>query len=105
MLELKLYRHKKYKDIYLLRIPGYTDKNHKRHYYDSTENLFDALQSYKMYGDKFLICVDDDANKSVDVWLTKYVEDEGYKGALEKEEELLISDFELVVLREVVEGE
>lgn len=105
MLELKLYRHKKYKDIYLLRIPGFTDKNHKRHYYDSTKNPLNALQSYKMYGDKFLICVDDDANKSVDVWLTKYVEDEGYKGTLEKEEKLLISDFELVVLREVVEGE
>lgn len=68
--------HKKYKDIYLLRIPRFTDKNN--------------------------IWVYDNANKSVAVWLTKYVEDEGYKGTLEKEEELLISDFELVVLREVV---
>ena len=76
MLELKLYMHKKYKDIYLLRIPRFTDKNH--------------------------IWASDNANKSVDVWLTKYGEDEGYKGTLEKEEELLISDVELVVLREVV---
>ena len=82
MLELKLYRHKKYKDIYLFRIPRGTNKNHKCHYYDSTRNPLVALQSYKIYGDKFLICVDDDVNKSVDVCLTKYVEDEGYKGTL-----------------------
>lgn len=104
MLELKLYRHKKYKDIYLFRFPGIKYEDGKPHWYSTTNNALDAIRNYKNYGDNFFAHVDNDANKSIRTTLKKYIEDDGYTGTLEKEEDLLISDFELVVLREVVEG-
>lgn len=102
MLELKLYRHKKYKDIYLFRIPGITDKNGKTYWYSTTNNALDAIRNFMNYGDNFFAYVDNDANKSIKTIITKYIDDDGYTGTLKKEEDLLISDFELVFLKEAV---
>ena len=111
-MEIKLYRHKKYKNIYLKRnwhICGSPEAS----WWDATNKLYEALQSYRKYEKNEYIEVDIEKefesfrnNDWFPRYITKYtfekeMDFDGYKGIFKKEEILPLSDYELVVLKEV----
>ena len=112
-MELKFYRHKKYKDIYLKRnfhIMGSPEAE----WWSATDKLYEALQSYRKYDSKLNKHIDIDIEKEYKEfknhdWFPRYkttftfekeMEFDGYVGKLKKEEILPLSDYELVILKE-----
>ena len=108
-LSVKLYRHKTYRDLYLIRT-NLCGGNKNSAFYETTKNLREAIDSVLYYKEKdtsFEKWIDwftDDygvTELKVKTILTKEAEFDGYKGVLEKEVVLPVSEFELVELREV----
>lgn len=107
-LSVKLYRHKVYKDLYLIRT-NLRGGNKKSPFYEITKDLQKAIDSVLYYNNKdgtFEKWMDrfKDENGVTELQVKtvfkKEIEFDGYKGVLEKEVVLPVSDFELVELRE-----
>lgn len=111
-MKIKLYRHKVHKNLYLKRnwhIMGSPEAE----WWSATDKLYEALQSYRKYENHRYIEVDIEEeykrfenNDCFPRYRTKYtfekeMEFDGYKGKLEKEEIMPLSDYELVVLEEL----
>lgn len=99
-MELKFYRHKEYKDLFLVR-NNYCGGNENTQFYGVTKNVIDAIISYRRNEKDFMSWYHTFPNNKTTTVLTKEMEFDGYKGTLKKEITLNISDFELVTMREV----
>ena len=102
MIELKFYRHKEYKDLYLKR-SSYCGGNANTPFYEVTKDVFEAIRSLDFNGDDFMSWYHTFPENKTKVIFMKEMEFDGYKGILKKEVWLPISGFELVTLREVEE--
>lgn len=103
-IEIKLYRHKTYKEIYLIRnwqvCGGGSDTN----WFSTTTRFYEAVDNSirydedieKEYSDK-LYSYPENKAKAI---LTKEMDFDGYKGKLQKALMLPIADFELIKLVE-----
>lgn len=107
-LSVKLYRHKVYKDLYLIRT-NLCGGSKESSFYEVTEDLQKAIDSVLYYNNK---------DETFEYWMNRFkdengvtelkvktvfkkeIEFDGYKGVLEKEVVLPVSEFELVELRE-----
>lgn len=106
MINLKLYRHKYYKDIYLARNWGYVGGNHTTPFYFATKELIPAITDankpdFRSWMNSFL----DEEGKTklkAKITLSREIEFDGYKGICCKELELPVTEFECV---EFVESE
>lgn len=101
-MELKFYRHKEYKDLYLVRT-NVCGGNENSSFYGTTSNVLDAIRSLEYHGDNFLDWYKRFPNNKTETVLVKEMELDGYKGTLKKTVCLPIKEFELVTLREVEE--
>lgn len=108
-LSVKLYRHKVYKDLYLIRT-NLRGGNKKSPFYEITKDLQKAINSVLDYNNQ--------KNETFEKWMDRFkdengvtelqvktvfkkeIEFDGYNGVLEKEVVLPVSEFELVELRE-----
>lgn len=107
-LSVKLYRHKVYKDLYLIRT-NLRGGSKDSAFYETTKDLRKAIDSILDYNDKdttfekWMVRFKDEngvTKLKVKTVLKKEVEFDGYKGILEKEVVLPVSEFELVELKE-----
>lgn len=103
-IELKIYRHKEYQDVYLLRNYALVGGNANSEWYSATRNLNEAIRNANfLYGcerfeERFRVF---DEPTKVEIVDEKDFEFNGYKGKLKKEITLLVTDFEKVIIREV----
>lgn len=103
-IELKIYRHKEYQDVYLLRNYALVGGNADSEWYSATRELKDAIRNANFVGEnnrfeeRFRVFGEPTKVKIVD---EKDFEFNGYKGKLKKEITLLVTDFEKVIIREV----
>lgn len=107
MIELKAYRHKTMKDLFLVRT-SICGGNENTKFYEVTENVIDAIISYNRNstdGHSFMSWFRSFPNNKVTVTLTKEMELDGYKGALKKTVEIPVSEFELITFAEVEDEE
>ncbi len=112
-LELKIYRHKIYKDIYLIRnwcVCGSPEAN----WFKGTKNIKEYFDNYETYDGKtldkeyeerindksFTFDKDGKCRTTADITIKKDFDFDGYKGKLEKVLRLPINEFECVILRE-----
>ena len=105
-IKIKLYRHKEYKNIYLVRNwhiwGGCVDTD----WFSTTQSLYDAVEnSLKYYGyDKgdiekeYINKLHSFPKNKAKAILKKEMDFDGYKGELTKELMLPIEDFELITL-------
>lgn len=109
-LSVKLYRHKTHKDLYLIRT-NLCGGSKNSAFYETTNSLRKALDSVLYYEDKYEIFEEwmnrfKDENGvtelKVKTVFKKEMEFDGYKGILEKEIILPVSEFEIVELKEGV---
>ena len=97
-IELKLYRHKYFEDVYLARNYGYCGGNKDTPFYYGTQDVFEAIKSAQR--EDFL-----DWHKRIDGLTAKFTDSkeidiDGYKGTIEKEISSPVSEFEVVILEE-----
>lgn len=112
-LELKIYRHKVYKDIYLIRnwhICGSPEAD----WFKATKDITEYFNDYKNYNGKtldkeyeqrinnksFTFDRDGKCRMIAEITLKKDFVFDGYKGELEKVLKLPIDEFECVILKE-----
>lgn len=94
-MQLKAYRHKEYKDVYIRRNSNNPSKIGVQ-CYDSCD-VADSIKSVSLLGDKF-----SDAKLTPIVFAVKKdVEEDGYKGTLKKVIKCTFDDFEEVTFREI----
>lgn len=107
-LSVKLYRHKVYKDLYLTRT-NLCDGSKESPFYETTKDLQKDIDSILYYNnkdttfEKWMDWFKDEngvTELKVKTVLKKEMDFDGYKGVLEKEVILPVSDFELVELKE-----
>lgn len=107
-LSVKLYRHKVYKDFYLIRT-NLCGGSKESSFYEVTEDLQKAIDSVLYYNNK---------DETFEYWMNRFkdengvtelkvktvfkkeIEFDGYNGILEKKVVLPVSEFELVELKE-----
>ena len=97
-IEIKLYRHKYFDDVYLARNYGYCGGNKDTPFYYGTQDVFEAIKSAQRKD--FL-----DWSERIDGLTAKFTDSkeidiDGYKGTIEKEISLPVSEFEVVILEE-----
>ena len=97
-IEIKLYRHKYFEDVYLARNYSYCGGNKDTPFYYGTQDIFEAIKSARR--EDFL-----DWHKRIDGLTAKFTDSKeidiaGYKGTIEKEISLPVSEFEVVILEE-----
>ena len=102
MYELKFYRHKDYKDLFLKR-NNCCGGNANTAFYDVTRDVLEAIRSLQAYGGDFLKWLKSFPETKTKATLYKEAEFDGFKGQLTKQVWLNVADFELVILREVSE--
>lgn len=110
-LELKIYRHKVYKDIYLIRKWGLCGTPSFK-WFKGTKNL---AEYFKEYTDHKGYTLEQEYNEKInDDWyykqnkiqvgakieIEKEMEFDGYKGLMKKTLELPLDEFECVILKE-----
>lgn len=103
MTELKAYRHKTMKDLFLVRT-SMCGGNENTEFYAVTEKIIDAIVSYNRNstdGNNFMRWFHSFPNNEVTVTLTKEMEFDGYKGILKKTVKIPVSEFELITFAEV----
>ncbi len=112
-LKLKIYRHKIYKDIYLIRNWGVCGSP-EADWFKATKSIREYFDNYKAYDGKtldkeyeerinsksFTFDKDGKCRMTADVVLKKDFDFDGYKGKLEKLLKLPIDEFECVILEE-----
>ena len=112
-LSVKLYRHKVYKDFYVIRT-NLCGGSEKSPFYEITKDLQKAINSVLDYNNQ--------KNETFEKWMDRFkdengvtelqvktvfkkeIEFDGYKGVLEKKVVLPVSEFELVELKEESNG-
>lgn len=99
-MNIKLYRHKKFKDIYLARDWAYCGGNPDTPFYYATKDMVKALQdaNKEKFTDWFNSFLDEDGNTKLTakIVLEKEVEVDGYTGTCRKTEVFRVTDFELI---------
>lgn len=113
-IEIIIYRHKEYKDIYLIRNWSICGGCEDTEFYLTTHSLKEAINNMFRYNsktkkdeltDEFMYWTKRFKNKlKVKVVLEKEMDFDGYKGKLKKELLLPVDDFEMVILSEPDEG-
>lgn len=112
-LELKIYRHKIYKDIYLIR-NWCTCGSPEADWFKATKSIKEYFNNYETYdgetlekaykeriNDKsFTFDSNGKCRTMANITLKKDFDFDGYKGKLEKVLQLPIDEFECVVLKE-----
>lgn len=105
-VEIKLYRHKVYKNIYLVRRWSLVGGSSDADFFIATDNLNTAIENTS-HGDiekeytKFFYHFDTKHSElKARITLKKEMEFDGYKGTMTKELELPLDDFELIILKE-----
>ena len=98
-IEIKLYRHKYFKDVYLARNYGYCGGNKDTPFYYGTQDVFEAIKNAQR--ENFL-----DWHKRIDGLTAKFTDSkeidiDGYKGTIEKEISSPVSEFEVVFSKRV----
>lgn len=108
MLNVKLYRHKTEKDVYLMRDWAVCGGGPDTPFYKATTNPIEAIlnTSYeKVYNKGFEDWFNSmGGNLYVKYTKEKEMEFDGYKGKLQKEIKLYVRDFEKIVLTEGENG-
>ena len=97
-IEIKLYRHKYLDDVYLARNYAYCGGDKNTPFYYGTQDVFEAIKSAQKKN--FLYWhnrIDGLTAKFIDY---KEIDIDGYKGTIEKEISLPVSEFEVVILEE-----
>lgn len=102
MIELKAYRHKTMKDLYLVRT-SMCGGGPNTEFYKVAENVLDAIRNYNAYKDDFMGWYHSFPSNKAKATFTKEMEFDGYKGTLKKEMWIPVSEFELVTFVERVE--
>lgn len=102
MTELKFYRHKEYKDLFLKR-NCCCGGGEETEFYDVTRDLLEAIRNLEQNKEDFLNWFHRFPKTKTKVTLYKEAEFDGFKGKLTKQVWLYVKDFELVTLREVTE--
>ena len=114
-IEIKLYRHKVYKDIYLIRNWHICGGTRDTDWFKATKSLketIDNLMEYDYETQEYYI---NDLEKEIEkhffedgksllkakITLKKKLEFDGYKGTLTKEEVFAVNDFEPFILTEI----
>ena len=103
-LSIRVYRHKEYKNVYLMRNWNYCGGGPDTEFYAATTDLKDAINSVMRGNEHNLF---EDWFNAFDGKLyalytdKKEMEFDGYSGVLTKEIKLYVKDFEKVVLEEV----
>ena len=100
-IELKLYRHKTYKDLYLKRT-NFSGIGKHIERYEVTRDIFEAIMSCNLHPD-FMEWLSIYPHSKVKAEFTKEIDLDGFKGRVKKEVYLSVSEFELVEFREVSE--
>lgn len=112
-LKFKIYRHKIYKDIYLIRnwgVCGTPEAN----WFKATKSIKEYFNNYESYNGKtldkafqerindksFTFDRDGKCRTTADITVKKDFNFDGYKGKLEKVLRLPIDEFECIVLKE-----
>ena len=101
-IEIKLYRHKYFEDVYLARNYGYCGGNKDTPFYYGTQDILEAIRS--AHDKNFL-----DWHKRIDGLTAKFTDSkeidiDGYKGTIKKELSFPVSEFEIVILRETTKN-
>lgn len=116
-IEIKLYRHKIYKDIYLIRNWNICGGTQDTDWFKATKSLKEAIDNLWEYDSKTKEYYIKDLEKEVKshffknykselkarITLKKNLEFDGYKGTLTKEEIFTVNDFEPFILTEIGE--
>lgn len=101
-MELKVYRHKRFKDIYLARNWSYCGGNSETPFYFATKEVVRAIQDAFIVGftSWFNSFLDEDGvtKLTAKIEFEKEVEIDGYTGTLKKTEVFRVTDFECVEL-------
>ena len=97
-IDIKLYRHKYFEDVYLARNYGYCGGNKDTPFYYGTQDILEAIRSAQ---DKNFL----DWHNRIDGLSAKFTDSkeidiDGYKGTIKKEFSFPVSEFEIVTLRE-----
>lgn len=114
-MELKIYRHKIYKDIYLIRNWG-TCGSPEADWFKATKSISEYFSKYercdgetleKAYKERindksFTFDINGKCRTTANITLEKDFDFDGYKGKLKKELKLPIDEFELITLVEKV---
>lgn len=79
-MELKLYRHKTYKDAYLMRNSCVCGGGENTEFYLVTKSPTEAIDSLNRYGNEFLSWYHHFKNNWAKYILTKDMDFDGYKG-------------------------
>lgn len=98
MIELKLYRHREHKDIFLAK-GNYSGGNADTPFYYATKDIIQAINdANKLDFENWMHCFEQPLKAKITV--KKKFEFDGYKGTAEKELCFLVTEFELVYLVE-----
>ena len=102
-IEIKLYRHKYFEDVYLARNYGYCGGNKDTPFYYGTQDVFEAIRSAQR--ENFLDWHNRFDGLTAKFTDSKEIDIDGYKGTIENEISLPVSEFEVVILRETTKNE
>lgn len=106
MLELKVYRHKEYKDIFLARNWNICGGTADTEWFYATKKILEALRSFgdkdieEEYKFNFYNYETQHSKLKAKIEFTKEMDFDGYTGTLKKVLILPLDDFELVTLIE-----
>ena len=117
-IEIKLYRHKIFKDIYLIRNWSICGGGTETEWFEATQSLKKAIENLWRYDNKHDNYYLADLEKEIknhffengesklkaEITLKKEVDFDGYKGTLYKNEKYSVNDFEPFILGEVKEN-
>lgn len=116
-IKIKLYRHKIYKDIYLIRNWSICGGSCETEWFEATKSLKKAIENLWDYDTNKKEYYMNDLGQEIErrffengkselkakITLKKELEFDGYKGTLTKEEKYSVNDFEPFILTEVGE--
>ena len=116
-IEIKLYRHKTYKDIYLIRNWCICGGSADTEWFEATKSLKKAIENVWGFdvksNDYYLVDLEKEIKShffkngkselKARITLKKDLEFDGYKGTLTKEEIFAVNDFEPFILTEIGE--
>ena len=97
-IEIKLYRHKYFDDVYLARNYGYCGGDKDTPFYYGTQDIFEAIRSAQR--ENFLYWHNQIDGLTAKFTDCKEIDIDGYTGIIKKELCLPVSEFEVVILEE-----
>ena len=97
-IEIKLYRHKYFEDVYLARNYSYCGGDKDTPFYYGTQDIFEAIRSAQR--ENFLYWHNQSDGLTAKFTDCKEIDIDGYTGIIKKELCLPVSEFEVVILEE-----